>query len=131
MENISCPVCNESISKKIVRDAEDKIVEQIRKCGKCGYSFDFSFGSYKEMVNGYEFSWNETDIENEKAFCEFRNFVDENVSRNRFKWKFFRIKYIDTPPKAYYVFCNNVHDNVKGKCWKKYKSEYDFMPLFK
>ena len=65
---MSCPICGNPnmVCSRYVDDIS--LVEETKKCPKCGYYYEFSYGNYQESFGKYYFSWHYTLYNNRNLY---------------------------------------------------------------
>lgn len=70
----NCPICNEEVENTRY-SSEWGTEEEYYHCKKCGYSYEFAYGNYKEFINEKEFCYSYHD--NKKDLVDMYKEYDE------------------------------------------------------
>lgn len=65
---IKCPICNNKIKAERYIDENYITVEEYVDCHYCGYYYQFSYGSYIEVIANKKFIWNYKTYNDNNAF---------------------------------------------------------------
>ncbi len=83
---IKCPVCGRSAKREYYDEVVGTVEDHIN-CDHCGYTYEFVYGNYVEVVNDKEFIWGYTLYRNYSQMYRLFKKISKEMFMARRNWR--------------------------------------------